>query len=92
MVLAQRQRKRGWYFGKIDKGTKSDTIQDFLKEKYSRDFTVEALPVRDDALSISFKLGADLDLLKQLEDSANWPRGVIIKRFSFFRRQTGKFQ
>lgn len=85
--------KKAWLcIGKVNKGTKPDTIRTYLQQKYNRNFTVEALPTRDDAVSVSFKLGADFDLLAQLENCANWPKGVIVKRFTFFRQQTAHFQ
>ncbi|KAL3288246.1 hypothetical protein HHI36_002695 [Cryptolaemus montrouzieri] len=45
---------------------------------------VDKLPERENANSSSLKVGADLDLMEELNKSENWPINMTIRRFKFF--------
>ena len=84
--------KRAWlYVGKVKPDTTPVQVETYLKEKYpGYEFQVTALPKREEASSVSFKVGADSELMEQLYKSDNWPAEMVIKKFNFFRRP-GKF-
>lgn len=79
--------RRAWlYVGRVRHGVVADDIKSFLEDRFENcKFVVEALPVRETARSIAFKVGADYSLLEQLKDPSLWPKGVAVKRFTFFR-------
>lgn len=81
---------KAWlHIGKVGKGTSEQIVLQHLKTNFPNEsFTVEALPVRDDANSVSFKVGADMRLLNELTKPEIWPKGVTVKRFRFFRQKT----
>ncbi|CAH0563063.1 unnamed protein product [Brassicogethes aeneus] len=85
--------KKAWLcISKIKIGTQAGEIQNYLKNKFpSKEFTVEELPRRKEATSMSFKLGADMELLEELHKPETWPNGIYIKRFYFFRPNNAKF-
>lgn len=87
--------RRAWlYVGRVKKGTSASQISKYLEEKFeNHTFIVEPLNVHKDALSTSFKIGADLTLLDELNKPTTWPKGVAIKKFMFFRpKQTKKLE
>lgn len=79
--------KRAWiYVGKANKETTTEDGKNWLVKKFpGRNFLVSLLNMHENAISSSFKVGADLDLLDQLNKGENWPSGLIIKPFKFFR-------
>lgn len=81
-------KQRVWlHIGKVEVGTTPDMILDHLKDQFpERKFVVEALPVKPEATSISFKVGGDRDLVEDLYSGDNWPSGITVRRFSFFPR------
>lgn len=85
--------KKAWLcISKIKIGTQSEVIEEHLKNKFpGNDFTIEELPRHKEATSMSFKLGADMELLTELNKPETWPKGIYIKRFRFFRSNNAKF-
>lgn len=80
------QQKVWIHIGKIKPDTSEEEIKTHLNEIFpGRSFVVEALPVRSNARSMSFRVGGDMDLKDSLYDAKNWPIGVTIRRFKFFR-------
>lgn len=79
---------RAWlHVGKVTLNTTSSQIRAHLSGKFPKeDFEIEALPKRDDARSLSFKVGARFSLLEDLNRPEIWPAGVLIRRFKFFRK------
>lgn len=79
---------KAWlHIGKVGRGTSEQIVLQHLKANFPNEsFTVGALPVRDDANSVSFKVGADMRLLNELTRPEIWPKGVTVKRFRFFRQ------
>ncbi|CAH0546855.1 unnamed protein product [Brassicogethes aeneus] len=77
--------KRAWlYIGKIVLGTKVKQIEEHLKNTFPEEnFILEELSCHKESSSMSFKLGADIKLLEQLNNPQLWPEGVIVKRFFF---------
>lgn len=84
--------RRAWlHVARVNKETTADKVKQYLQNKFKQDFVVENLPVRDDANSISFKVGADIELLDQLLDANTWPENIVVRRFRFFRRPAARF-
>lgn len=56
-------------------------------------FTVETLPVRQGAPSISFKVGANISLLEDIYKDENWPENITVRKFKSFSetRKNRKF-
>ncbi|CAH0553694.1 unnamed protein product [Brassicogethes aeneus] len=82
--FASATRKAWLCISKIKVGTKCEDIETHLKSKFpNNDFTIEELPRRKEAASMSFKLGADTNLLNELNKPETWPNGIYIKRFYF---------
>ena len=81
--------KRAWlYVGKVKPDTTPVQVETYLKEKYPvYESQVTALPKREEASSVSFKVGADSELMEQLYKSDNWPAGMVIKKSTFFEDQ-----
>lgn len=80
-------RQRIWlHIGRVQPNTTEDDIQKHLNGIFpGRVFVIEALKRGETASSIAFKIGGDSDLMEQLYESENWPNGVTIRRFTFFR-------
>ncbi|KAK9887516.1 hypothetical protein WA026_023067 [Henosepilachna vigintioctopunctata] len=80
--------QRAWiHVGKVKLKTAKEEIENHLQQIFpGRSFVVEALPARNEANSMSFRVGGDMDLIDELYNSANWPCGVTIRRFTFFRK------
>ncbi|XP_044765982.1 uncharacterized protein LOC123322179 [Coccinella septempunctata] len=73
------------HLGRVNMNTNREQILDHLKKTFGRDdFVVEQLPKRDDAKSISFKIGADISLLSDVYAGDKWPENVTLRRY-FFR-------
>lgn len=79
--------RRAWLsVARADKDTTSQQVLDHLRGNFpGHTFVVEPLPVREDAKSIAFKVGADITLLDKLNRPELWPKGIIVKRYRFFR-------
>lgn len=84
--------KQAWLsVGNVNLAANESHIQDHLKSKFpGRKFSVEALPVREEAKSRTFKVGADFEILDELYKSENWPKNIKIRRYRFFRGKHGK--
>ncbi|KAK9877694.1 hypothetical protein WA026_019375 [Henosepilachna vigintioctopunctata] len=80
--------RRAWlHVGKVSLGTEPKTIEKYLREIFpGNTFTVEPLPRREEASSMSFKVGAELEILEELNKPNIWPKGVSVRRFRFFRQ------
>ncbi|XP_044766826.1 uncharacterized protein LOC123322842 [Coccinella septempunctata] len=80
-------KQRVWlHIGKVEVGTTPDMILDHLKDQFpERKFIVEALPVKPEATSVSFKVGGDRDLIEDLYSGDNWPSGItdLLSRVNF---------
>ena len=86
--------KKGWvYVGRTNLNTTRQNVHDYLNKKYpDNNFQVEELASNPNAGSKSFKVGTEIGLLDELYKGENWPKGVLIKRFQFFRhKHPGKF-
>ncbi|KAJ3644177.1 hypothetical protein Zmor_026848 [Zophobas morio] len=84
--------KRAWvHVGKVKTGTTIEDVRSFLQLKYpGNDFDIEAMPQRPKSRSMSFKVGANFELLSELYKPENWPAAVIVKKFQFrFFRKDG---
>lgn len=80
--------RRAWlYVGRAEVGTSPQQVQSHLCGCFpGHNFDVEALPVRDDAKSVAFRVGADITLIDELRKPEMWPTGILVKRYRFFRR------
>lgn len=81
--------RRAWlYVGRVNAQVKEEDVKKYLEQRFvGKSFKVEMLPRRDSANSISFKVAADMDMLDDLNKPETWPRGVLVKRFRFFREK-----
>lgn len=83
-------RKAWLYVGRADRSTTAGQVEQHLKGRFSgQDFVVERLPVRDNANSIAFRVGADISLMDDLNKPSLWPKGIVVKRYRFFRPRSG---
>ena len=82
--------KRAWlHLGKVQLNTTAEQVQNYLQTTFpNKQFIVEQLPTRENANSISFKIGADYSLLEELQNEENWPENVTVRRYSFFREKS----
>ncbi|KAJ3662022.1 hypothetical protein Zmor_006390 [Zophobas morio] len=81
--------KRAWlHLGKVQLNTTAEQVQNYLQTTFpNKQFIVEQLPTRENANSISFKIGADYSLA-ELQNEENWPENVMVRRYSFFREKS----
>lgn len=79
--------RHAWlYVGRVGTHVREEDVAKYLQEKFpNENFLVTTLPKRENAHSVAFKVGADMDLLDDLSRAETWPRGVLVKRFRFFR-------
>lgn len=82
--------KRLWlYVGRTGKDTTEGKVLNYLRNKHqTNDFTCEKLVTKSEYPS--FRVSASLKLKESLEDHAQWPEGVVVRRFTFNRSQTRK--
>lgn len=80
--------RRAWlYVGRATKNSTAEGLRNYLVSKCpNQDFRVEKLDSREEAQTLSFKVGFDYDLLDKLNDSNFWPSGLLVRRFNFFRK------
>lgn len=79
-------RKVWLYVGRATPGTSATEINDYLVKKFpNNEFNVEHLPKWKNAFSECFKVGADHELLPELYKSETWPKGLLVKKYTFFR-------
>lgn len=82
------QRKIYMYVGNVTIGTKESDIAEHLQEKFPQEsFEVEALPKREAARSVAFKVTTSQSILHEMMNPENWPAGVIIKKFFLPKQQ-----
>lgn len=82
-------RKAWLYVGRAERDTTCRQVLDHLQKSFpGQQFEIDPLPVRDDAKSIAFKLGADIGLIDQLNKPDVWPNGILVKRYRFFRKHS----
>lgn len=81
------ERKAWLYVGRVDLKATECNIKNFLTRKFpNREFRVEMLPKRENAISIAFKVAADFSLMEELQKPEMWPQGVLVRRFRFLGR------
>lgn len=79
-------RKAVIHLGKVSLNATEDVVYNYLCKKFPMsDFKVEACPTREGASSLSFKIEASFELLSELYKSDNWPTGVTVSKYKFFR-------
>lgn len=85
-IAAAVVRKRTSVFvGRLAADTAVEDLLDFLKGTFGRsDFEIEKLVVRSGSYS-SFRVETDVELLDRIFSADNWPEGIVIKKFRFFR-------
>ena len=89
-IITAAPRHLWFHIGKLDLKTNKEMLLNYLEAKFSNEkFMVEMLPKRDEAKSISFKVGASFKLKEDMEKAENWPTGVAVRRFTFFRKSEG---
>lgn len=84
--------KRAWvYVGRVGDKVQEGQIEEHLKGKFlGKHFLIDKLPDREGARNSAFRVGADMSLLENLYKPENWPLGVMVERFGFFREKNNK--
>lgn len=79
-------KKTSVFVSKLDRQVTADDLHLYLKSTFGndQDFVVEEQKVRTGEYR-AFRVRAGLELLSDLLSSSNWPEGVLIKKFHFFR-------
>lgn len=73
------------YVGRCDTSTTEDQLAAYLQRRCSgQKFDIHKLNSK--GKNASFRVGADTTLESQLYNPAFWPRGILVKRYTFFRR------
>lgn len=79
------------YVGRVSKNCTEEDLLEFLRKKQPhRKFEVQKIS-KPESPNTSFKVGFDFELIEDLNKETFWPRGIIIKRYRFFREQ-GQFK
>lgn len=86
-TLLQAAVKKGWiYIGKVKATVTADKVEEYIKAKIpGKEFTVEELQSK--GLNKAYKIGVDFNIIKDFLNPDFWPKGIIVKRFQFFRRR-----
>lgn len=82
--IAVADRKLWIYVGKLHANTTPEKLSQFLNKKFPNNF-FDVNPLRSGSTSTSFRVGADFSLKDKLYAEETWPKGVLVKRFKFFR-------
>lgn len=79
--------RRAWFYvGRVKTEATAEDVGEYLGSKFcGRSFDVQMLPKRADSNSVSFRVGADVELMDKLSEPATWPCGVVVRRYRFFR-------
>lgn len=90
LSFAGAARKAWLYVGRAGVDTTTDQIARHLKKNFpSQEFVIDSLPTRENANSIAFRVGADMSLIDDLNKPNLWPKGIVVKRYRFFRHKSG---
>lgn len=86
IAAANLQKKTSILVGRLDLKVTTDDLKDYLKSTFGETecFLVEEQKVRSGEYR-SFRVEARLDILGELLCHSNWPEGVLVKKFRFFR-------
>ena len=77
------------FVSKLAPGTTTEDLLDYLKSTFgeSNTFKIDELKVQSQEYC-SFKVETDPTLQNTILDLKNWPKGVVVKKFKFFRQPT----
>lgn len=93
IAAANIQKKTSILVGRLGLHVTADDLKDYMKATFgdAECFLVEEQKVRSGDYR-SFRVEGPLDLLDGLLCSSNWPEGVLVKKFRFFRVKTSGSQ
>lgn len=78
----------GLYVSRVDVRVEEADVVAYLVEKFpGGTLTAERLSRRDEAGSVTFKVGADMGILDELIRPETWSKGVLVKRLFLFSGQ-----
>lgn len=79
-----------WIFlGRCSKSVTLEKVNGFLKNRYP-EYEFDVSDIESKGIYNSYRIGANVDLKEALYNSANWPKGSLIKRY-LFRRSGANF-
>lgn len=82
-------RKLHVYVGRCSATTQCDDIQGWLRSVWSA-HEFEVTKLNSKGSNASFRIAAPMELEGELYDALNWPKGVVVKQFKFFRSSNAK--
>lgn len=79
--------RKGWiYIGRVTPGTGIQGMREHIDVMFPKqEFIIEKLPKWKNGNTEAFKIGFSHDLLDEVYNSDNWPKGSLIKKYTFFR-------
>lgn len=87
-VIKSADRQSFVYAGNLHVETTIEDMNTYLKSKLPNEqFSVEKLPKREEAKSVSFKITVNSTLYSTLMNASFWEMNVIVKKFHFFRKK-----
>ena len=90
-ILKAAPRKSYVYVGNLHPNTNENDLTVFLKSQFSTsDLTVEQLPKRPSAKSVSFKVTVDHNIFSDFFTEDKWPKGIVVKKFYFLKKEETK--
>ncbi|GJQ80071.1 hypothetical protein Trydic_g19355 [Trypoxylus dichotomus] len=82
--------KRAWlYIGRVNKTVKTENVQNYLKKKFPN-IVFELENLNSEGSFESFKLGFNFSHLEIVNKAEMWPSGILLRRFSFFRKRSSQ--
>lgn len=81
------------YVGNVDRNTRVEDIRKFLEGQFDNEiFLIEEIKKHETNLNKnkSFKVGFNFRILESVAQNEIWPRGVVVRRYNFFRYNKNK--
>ncbi|KAJ3655985.1 hypothetical protein Zmor_015092 [Zophobas morio] len=76
------------YVGNLHPNTSENDLKLFLKSKFSdKEISVDKLPKRPTAKSVSFKITVEKTIFKDFFKEELWPEGILVKKFYFLKNE-----
>lgn len=78
------EQKLWLYIGRCNPNTTAEDIHEYLAKKFpGKECDISKLSTK--GTNSAFRLGMDVDLQDAIYEPSIWPRGIVVKRFHFFR-------
>lgn len=81
------------YVGNVNRNTTEENIRKFLEGQFNNEtFLIEEIKKHETnhSKNKSFKVGFSFKILENLTQHDIWPRGVVVRRYNFFRYNRNK--